>query len=318
MTAKRRKTSTKSRGKGILATLAIAAALVLFAPLLDYLGVNVDELIAMVWQPSVSQSYPSEGTAEVHFIDVGQASSILIKGSEKTALIDAGESGNAEQIVAYLEQNGVASIDYFFNTHPHSDHAGGCRGVMQGVPTANFIMTELAPDTVPTTVFYGKLLEYLNENKATTASTVAKPGDLYELGGGLRLEVIGPVELYDDLNDVSLVIRMSFGETSFIFTGDMEAKSQRDMLEQGVVTKTTVLSSPHHGSNSSIDAGFMQRVAPQYAVISCGTGNDYGHPHAETLELYKSMGIESYRTDLLGSVKMITDGQSIVVETERS
>ncbi|MEG0542410.1 MAG: MBL fold metallo-hydrolase, partial [Angelakisella sp.] len=170
---RRRKKVTKSTW--ITLITALAAVLVVFLqPIFADYGIDLEKLLSEFLYGKAVQTtvYPSEGTAEVHFIDVGQASCILIKGSEKTALIDGAEAGTAPKVIEYLEQNGVAKIDYFFNTHPHSDHMGGCKKILEAVPTREFIMTDLKKEIVPTTVGYSKLIAYLGENKdSITAST---------------------------------------------------------------------------------------------------------------------------------------------------
>ncbi|MEG2074699.1 MAG: MBL fold metallo-hydrolase, partial [Angelakisella sp.] len=143
--------------KGTVTTLIVAAAaaiIVSLQPMLADYGIDLQQILTDLFRGQALQTavYPSEGTAEVHFLDVGQASCILIKGSEKTALIDAGEADTVGDVTDYLAENGVTKIDYFFNTHPHADHMGGCRGVMEAVPTGEFIMTDLPKDIVPTTV----------------------------------------------------------------------------------------------------------------------------------------------------------------------
>lgn len=319
--SKRRRRKARSIPKGAWITLAtgLAVALLVFLqPVLSDYGVDLGQLLRLLTGGTVqTATYPSQGTAEVHFIDVGQASCILIKGSEKTALIDGGEAATATEVTDYLAANGVTGIDYFFNTHPHADHMGGCKGIMEAVPTGEFIMAPLSQKAVPTTVGYKKLLTYLNDNKEATASTKGRVGEVYELGDGLRLTIVGPMELYDDLNNASLVIRMDFGATSVLFTGDMETLSQQEMIRQGAVGQATLLSAPHHGSDTSIDRDFMRAVNPALGVISCGAGNDYGHPSKATLELYDNLGMEYFRTDRQGSVVAITDGEAFTVTTER-
>lgn len=330
MTARRRKSKGINRKAVIsIATLALVAVLALTKPLLAQLGYSLQDIIDMVWQPAVTRTvYPSEGTAEVHFIDVGQASAILIKGSEKTALIDGGEVQNATAIIDYLTANGVAKIDYFFNTHPHADHMGGCVGVMDGIATGEFLFTPLPPKIVPTTTGYKKLVDYLNEHKDTITTKKMAYGDTFALGGGLQIEVIGPTNDHKDLNNQSMVLRMDFGATPFLFPGDIEALAEKDLLETGKLTKLAVLAAPHHGSNTSIDEGFLAAIAPNQieiaaglpplvSVISCGAGNDYGHPNPETLARYQEMGIDWYRTDRDGSVKIVTDGDRLTVTSTK-
>lgn len=310
--------NVKINGKNLswLSVIILVAA-VFFQPLFAQYGLDFETFAKLLEPPTKVSSQPVEGTAEVHFIDVGQGVSVLIKGKEKTALIDVGEAEAAVPVVNYLRSNGVQQIDYFFASHPHADHIGGCRTVLREVPTKEFIMTALPDKAIPTTATYTKLLGYLNENKANIQSKIASVGEVYDLGGGLTIEVVGPVKLYDDLNETSLVLRVEFGETSFLVTGDMEKGSQKDMVDANAVEKVDVLSAPHHGSSTSINKEFMEILSPKYSVISCGKDNDYGHPHQQTLDLYQQMGIEYYRTDKQGNIKIVTDGSNIEFFTEK-
>ena len=306
--------------KGSLAALALVFAYFFFQPLLDRLAVDLKLTLGDAWVPPAATT-PAEGTVRVHFIDVGQALCTLVQGSEKTALIDAGEASTAKDVVAYLKSQGVERIDYFFNTHPHADHMGGCRTVMESIPTSAFLQPNLPKKLVPTTVGYTKLLEYLTKNNKTIASQQAAPGDVFDLGGGLTLSVLGPLKSYDDLNDQSLVMRMDFGDTAFLFTGDTEAPAQQDLYNAGMLHPVQVLGAPHHGSSTSIDRDFMEAILPPgqslLSVISVGAGNDYGHPSPETLALYEQLGITSYQTSLAGTVVITTDGETLSVETSK-
>ncbi len=298
--------------RGICIGLVVAVAIcTFFYPVFEkYIG---DSILPQI----NSEVVGIDGKAEIHFIDVGQGTSVLVKGSEKVILYDAGEAEQAPKIVKYLKEQGVKKIDYFINSHPHSDHLGGCRGVMKEIPTDNFIMTELKKSIVPTTATYRKTLEFLNEHKDTIKSRIGKVGDTFDLGDGLVATITGPVDLYNDLNESSLVLQVDFGETSFLLTGDMELKSQQDMADRGKVSPVTVMNAGHHGSSTSINKDFMKKANPKYAVISCGKDNKYGHPHRETIELYNKMGIEYYRTDEQGTIVAITDGKNVTFKTEK-
>lgn len=262
-------------------------------------------------------TYPSEGTAEVHFIDIGQGSAILIKGSEKNVLIDAGESQHAPTVINYLAENGVAHLDYMINTHPHFDHMGGMVQVMEAVTADVVIMTPLKESAIPTTTSYKNLLTYLEKNKDTITTQQAVVGDSYYLGNGLELNILGPVDLYDGLNDASIVSRLDFGETFFLFCGDIENKAQQDLVDAGVLSAVNVIEAPHHGSSSSLNEAFFRAISPQVAVIQCALDNDYGHPHTETLALYEQLDITAYRNDTQGNVKIITDGTTLDISTSK-
>ena len=250
-----------------------------------------------------------EGSTRVHIIDVGQALCVLIQGPEKNVLIDGGENDTAQATAAYLREQGVEELDWVFNTHPHYDHFGGLRNIMKEIPAREYITPGLPQDMVPTVVSYEKLLDYLAESG--TPVKKAKAGTAYELGGDAVLTVLAPVKKYDDLNNWSIVLRLDCGETSFLITGDIENKAERDILESGAELKSDVLVLPHHGSSTSILRDFVQEVDPRYGVISCGKGNDYGHPHKETLELYEKLATQLLRTDESGTVVFETDGISL-------
>ena len=307
---KAKKIKHKGLRNTFITLIVIVAVATFFFPV-------INEYLVDIFPDEVITTTVAEGTAEVHFIDVGQGLSILVKGKDKNILYDAGEAEAAPVIVKYLKSQNVDTIDYFFASHPHSDHIGGCRGVMKEIETKNFIMCDLKKSMVPTTVTYKKLLQMLNDNKDITTSHIAKVGDTYDLGGGLVAEVIGPIKLYDDLNESSIVLEVRFGDVSFLLTGDMEKGSEKDMAQAGVLHPVTVLSAGHHGSSTSINRDFMEKIDPEYSVISCGLDNKYGHPHKETIELYNKMGIKYYRTDKQGTIKAVTDGKTVTFTTEK-
>ena len=166
----------------------------------------------------------------VHYIDVGQGDSILIKSEGLNVLIDAGERGNGEQILSYLETQGVKSLDYVIATHPHSDHIGSMAEVLKGIPVANVIMPRLSQKSTPTTKIYENFLQAINDSGAKVIA--AAPGQTYE-GGRAVMTVLGPCQQEDDLNNMSVVVRLDFGSTSFLFTGDAETPSENAILKKG-------------------------------------------------------------------------------------
>ena len=295
----------------LLALFEAALHLFGFAGIDDFMGALLDgNLAAGAVAPG-----PTEGTLEVHVLDVGQGDCILIRGSDKTILVDASVSDAAPGILSYLRKLGVDGIDILINTHPHNDHFGGMRAVMDGMPTARVLMTHIPEELTPTTVSFEKLVTYLGKHQIPTAE--ARVGDTYDLGGGGVLTIVGPQKTYDDLNNSSLVCRVDFGRHSFLLTGDMEAKAEKDLLASGVPLRADVLKVGHHGSNTSSSRDFLKAVDPDYAVISCGADNDYGHPHDEVLERLRSRGITIYRTDLDGAAVFVTDGDQLSVSTAK-
>lgn len=258
---------------------------------------------------------PAEGEVRVHFIDVGQGDSMLIEGSGESVLIDAGENDKGDEVLAYLAQAGIKKLDFAIGTHPHSDHIGGMDTVIEGIPVGKLLMPDVPDSIVPTTRTYLSMLDAAEEQG--TEIFFAYPGDTYTVCGGI-LSVLGPVEDYKDLNNESLVMRFDFGETAFLFTGDQEADAEEDLLASGVEVSADVLKIGHHGSSTSTSKAFFDAVSPSIAVIECGEGNDYGHPHRETRELLEKAGIEAYRTDLNGNIVVSSDGKSLTVQADKA
>ncbi len=258
---------------------------------------------------------PGGQQVRVHFIDVGQGESVLIEGGGESVLIDAGENNQGETVLSYLERAGIEQLTMAVGTHPHSDHIGGMDTVMQGITVGKLLMPDLPDDLIPTTKTYLSVLDAAEQTQ--TEMVYAYPGDSWEICGG-RLTVLGPVEDYDDLNDESLVMRFDYGETSFLLTGDQEAGAEKDLLDSGADVDADLLGVGHHGSSTSTSQSFLDAVSPSVAVISCGEGNDYGHPHIETTQRLEDAGVEIYRTDLQGSIVAATDGYTLTVSTEKA
>lgn len=312
-----------------LILVAIVLVVVCIAALLLRGGRNIQPLVQAF--PFLAEIFPQEQpepeslpaavtveegkTLRVHILDVGQADCILIQGPEKTMVIDGGESKNAAGIIRYLEDQGVEQIDYFLNTHPHADHLGGIVQVMKALPPKEFFYHPVPEQYTPTTRIYQNLLQHLVDNKIKT--TFLNPGDTIDLGNGAVITYLSPLEEYSDMNNNSLAGRLVYGENTFLFTGDIETKSEKAILKSGAELSADVYSAPHHGSNTSSSQEFLNAVHPTYATISVGEGNDYGHPSPETLEKFDKMGITCLRTDECGAIVFTCDGRNMTVETEK-
>lgn len=315
------KRAGNSRGKKsplLIGVVVLAAILLqLLAQSLGFSG--IDDLVDafLHGEPIPAQAVvagPVEGQLEVHFLDVGQGDSILIRGSEATVLVDASTANDAAAtLVPYLKKIGVTQIDLMLNTHPHNDHFGGMRAVMAAVPTREVALTPVPEDLMPTTVSFDKLVDYLAQNRIPTREAVV--GEEIQLGGGGVLTIVGPVAAYSGLNNLSLVCRVDFGQTGFLLTGDMEAPGEQDLLSARVNLKAQVLKAGHHGSRTSTTQNFLGAITPSYVVISCGQNNDYGHPHRELMERLAQRDLTIYRTDLDGHIVFTTDGQTLTVAT---
>lgn len=250
----------------------------------------------------------------VHYIDVGQGDSILITLSTgETMLIDAGPNASEEALEAYLKKQKVDEFDYVIFTHPHEDHIGGGDKVVQSYDIENIIMPYAETDTAT----YERLLTAIDEKQLTVKEAVS--GDVYSVGDA-DFQILAPNSTaYDNTNNYSVVIRLEYGDRAFLFMGDAEKEVEEEILDKYTEAElwADVLKLGHHGSSTSTSQSFLETVRPFYGIISCGSGNSYGHPHSETLKKLKDIDAAVYRTDLSGTIRAVTDGQRLVFETER-
>lgn len=251
--------------------------------------------------------FTPSGKLTVSYIDVGQGDSIFIQTpSGKTMLIDAGVPEMGSRVVDYIRSRGVNKIDILVGTHPHADHIGGIPAVIENFQIGKFYM----PKVITTTNTFEDVLKAAKAKGLSI--NVAKAGVVLDLGNEVKAQMLAPNSShYDDLNNYSAVIKITYKNTAFLFTGDAEKESEEEMLSRGYDLKADVLKVGHHGSSSATTWAFLKAVSPKYAVISVGKGNDYGHPHKETMEKLKSLGITVYRTDECGTVVAVSDGRTI-------
>ena len=254
---------------------------------------------------------PDNPQFAVHYIDVGQADAALIECDGETMMIDGGNVADSKIIAAYLKKQDISYLDYVVCTHAHEDHVGGLSGALS-VAEADHI---LAPVTEADSKAYGNFKKKAEEQGVVIEHPVV--GDAFLLGNGL-VEIFGPVkENSKDKNNTSIVLKITYGNTSFLFTGDAERGEEEDILNTGADLKSTVLKVGHHGSETSTSYPFLRAVMPQYSVISVGEGNSYGHPNADVLSRLSDAGSEVYRTDINGDIVMTSDGQTVTVITEK-
>ncbi len=256
------------------------------------------------------QEIISSGGLITHFIDVGQGDAILIQLSTgQNILIDAGEEEGGEVALDYLRANGVEHIDYLIATHPHSDHIGGMKLIVENLEIKNIYM----PRVIHTTKTYEDLLLAI-KNQGLKINE-AKAGVKLETDDIFEISFIAPnADGYEDLNDYSIVTRVKYKEHVFLFTGDAQSTSGQEILASNHDIKATVLDIPHHGSNNSLlTTEFLNRVSPRLAIISVGKDNRYGHPHLEVLEKLHKAGVEVYRTDKDGNIIIISDGNELML-----
>lgn len=255
----------------------------------------------------------SESPLEIHFIDVGQADSILIKSDGKSMLVDAGNNDDAKIITDYLKNQNVEELEYIIGTHPHEDHIGSLDTVINNFDIKNVIM----PKKATTTKTFEDVVTAI-ENK-NLSITLPKVGDKYKIGNG-EFTIIAPVkeDYGSNLNNYSVGILLVYGENRFIFTGDAEKVAEEDILNTNINIDADLIKIGHHGSSTSNHDDFLDKISPDVAVISCGTGNSYGHPHQEVLEELSQREIEVYRTDLQGNIIVTSDGKELSVKTQKN
>ncbi len=253
----------------------------------------------------------NESSFAVHYIDVGQADASLVLCDGESMLIDGGNADDSSLIAAYLKKLDIDYLDYVICTHAHEDHVGGLSGALS-VADAGMVY---APHTEADTKVYKNF-----KNKVSALSLdITHPnfGDTFSLGSS-TVQVLGPVyEDPDEVNNTSIVLKVIYGSTSFLFTGDAETDEENDIINEGFDLSADVLKVGHHGSSSSTSYRFLREVMPEYAVISCGKGNSYGHPHDEILSRLKDAEAEIMRTDLLGDIIITSDGENINVTSGR-
>lgn len=246
---------------------------------------------------------------EVHFIDVGQADCVLIRTDEHAMLVDAGNNADAQLIIDYLDDLGIEALDYVIGTHPHEDHIGSLDSVIDTFEIGEVIL----PEKIHTSATFEDVLDSI-EAKGLSI-TPAVPGEEYELGEASFLIFAPNADYGDNLNNWSVGIRLTYGSTSFVMSGDAEASAEEDILEAGYDLSADVFKASHHGSETSNTREYLEAINPSAAVISCGVDNSYGHPDASVLELFEELGIDVYRTDEQGTIIAISDGSNITFST---
>lgn len=247
---------------------------------------------------------------KVHFIDVGQADSILIQLGDTAMLVDGGNNEDGTIVKQYLKKNNVTKLDYVVGTHAHEDHIGGLDEVIKSFEVSKVYFPKQTANTVTFKDFVNAV-----KNKGLSF-TEPKVGDKFKLGDAECTIIAPKSKTYEDANDYSVVLKITYGNTSFLLTGDAEAKSEKEIVSGGMDISAQVLKVGHHGSSTSTSQAFLDKINPKYAVISVGEDNNYGHPAQSTLKKLSNKGIKVYRTDESGNIIAISDGVNISFKTE--
>lgn len=246
---------------------------------------------------------------EVHFLDVDQGLCILVKLGDEVLIYDGGERDTSSQVVAYVKDLGITEIDYMISSHYDSDHVSGLIGCLNAFDVKNVIGSNYEHNSK----LYGSFIDAVKAEGLEMQ--YPEVGTEYSFGEAV-ITILSPEEISKDSNANSVAIKLTYGESDFIFTGDADYGSERDMVASGIDIDCEVLSVGHHGSASSSSSIFLENTTPEYVVISCGKGNSYGHPHEEVMELLESMEIDVFRNDVQGTVVATTDGKSITWSQE--
>lgn len=254
-----------------------------------------------------------QGNLEVSYLDVGQGDSAYIRVNDYDILIDAGPRSDSDRLLAQLKAKNIDDFEMIIATHPHEDHIGGMADVFNQYDVESFYM----PSVTHTTKTFENMIKAV-ANEGIKVQTI-KEGMQFDLGNGAKIDVYSPIyESYEEFNDYSPIMKLTFGETELIFTGDAEAHAEADVVAKYPSDlKADVLKFGHHGSSTSSTEEFLQSVSPDYGIISCGVDNKYGHPHKETLNKISKFNIKSYRTDTQGQITLISDGKNISITTEK-
>lgn len=250
---------------------------------------------------------PNPHVMLVHYIDVGQGDSILIQVNNKNLLIDSGPKSDRKKLFSYLSSLYLDKLDYVIATHPHDDHIGNMAEVIKKYNVSKFY----APKVQSSTKTFEQMIDAL-KSKNLKINVIKKGTNSIDLGENTKISVFSPIkDSYEDLNNYSPVIKIEYGNTSFLFTGDAQEDVEKDILANNEDIKADVLKIGHHGSSTSTSEGFLAKVNPSISVISVGKDNIYNHPSENTIKNLKKNNIITYRTDADGTILLSSDGSDI-------
>lgn len=260
---------------------------------------------------AIFASSTSQNSFQIDFIDVGQGDAALMQCDGHFMLVDGGDSKQSSRIYTILKNRSIKHIDVMVATHPDSDHIGGLSGALN----YSSVGMALSPVVEHDTKTFQNFVKYLN--KQGVAITVPKAGDVFNIGSA-TVTVLGPRALSSESNNNSIVLRIVYGSTSFLLTGDAETEEENSILSSVKTIQSTVLKVAHHGSNNSSGYRFIREVSPQYAVISVGRDNQFGHPTENVLSRLRDADVKTYRTDMQGDITCISDGKTVSFSVKKN
>lgn len=265
----------------------------------------------LVPKPEDAPALTPQSELIVHYIDVGQANAAIVLCDGEAMLIDGGNKADSQLIYAYLQNLSLDHLNYIVCTHAHEDHVGGLAAALN-YATVDYA---LCPVTDYDSKAFRDFVKYLDVQNVPI--TTPSAGDTFTLGSA-DVQILGPIQPSDEPNNTSIVLRIVFGNTSFLFPGDAEREEEQDIIDAEYDLKSTVLLVGHHGSNSSTTYPFLWQIMPEYAVISVGKDNAYGHPTEDTLSRLRDADIKVYRTDMQGTIICTSDGETVSFTVERN
>lgn len=307
----------KKNKNNIIKTLVLIVILIVLGIINNYTNIFAFEEFNnndVVSTQNKKQVRDVKGKLEMHTIDVGQGDSILLLQDDKVMLIDCGPRAQGKKVVEYLKNIGIEKIDILIGTHPHEDHMGGMSEVINSFEIGVLYTSDFDDEDI-TTVYYMKFLEAVESKNVKWETKKAK--DKFNFGEA-DVTVLAPSkDKYDNTNNYSLALMVSFGETDIMLTGDAEKLIEDEILELDYDIECEILKAGHHGSDTSNTNNFLKKVNPSYVIISAGLENLYNHPAKSVMKRFKSMGTEVYRTDEVGDIVMITNGKNIQFDKEK-
>jgi len=268
--------------------------------------VTVGVAIAILSKSTITTNLNLQNNMITHFIDVGQGDCILIQVNHKNLLIDSGTSDSKAKVIRYLKNNNVSKLDYVIETHPHDDHIGGMASIIKTFKVDEFY----APKLTASSEHFKEMIMALKSKDLKIKIT--KPNITLDLGPNTVCIMLSPNKTsYKDTNNYSCAIKISYKNSTYLFTGDIQELSEHEILAKHYNLSADVLKVAHHGSNTSTSQEFLNAVSPKIAVISCGVYNSYGHPNKVVLDKLKKLNCIIYRTDLDKNIVLISDGTNI-------